>query len=95
MKSKKAFYVAKASFAYAIISLSPLLFMVINYLVDISKVLDLVMRLASLSIYFGLYTGIYAMYEINKKKLGGMQYAITGTAVAGMLTILFILRTLS
>ena len=88
---KKPYYTAKASVIYAIIALSPILFIAINALINIQKVVSIVMNLASLSIYFGLFTGIYSIFKIKQEKLNGIEFAFAGTAICGALFLIFLI----
>lgn len=85
---------AKISLVYAIISLSPILFIAIDYVINIQRLVSIIMNLASLSMYFGLFTGIYSIFKIKQEKLKGIEIAIISTAVCGLLFLLFLFSSL-
>jgi hypothetical protein len=94
MKQKKQYYLSKLSFIYTLIALSPILFIAIDSIVNIQKVVSIVMNLASLSMYFGLFTGIYSIFKIKQEKLKGIEFALAGTIICGLLFLLFIFSNL-
>lgn len=93
-KSKKPYHLAKISFIYTLIALSPILVLAIDSIISLGKVTGLVLNLASLSIYFGLFTGIYSIFKIKQNKLNGIEFALSGTIICGVLFLFFLLSSL-
>lgn len=94
MKSKKPYPMARISLVYTIIALSPILFIAIGYVINIQRLVNVIMNLASLSMYFGLFTGIYSIFKIKREKLKGVEIAIMSTAICGLLFLIFLFSSL-
>ncbi len=84
---------ARMSFIYTLITLSPIIILAIDSVISLGKVTGMFLDLASLSIYFGLFTGIYSIFKIKQEKLNGMKFALTSTIICGLLFLFFILSS--
>lgn len=89
---KKPYFVAQVSFIYALIALLPLPIIILSYSVNIPTLVKMVSNLASYSIFLALITGIHSVYEIKKKKLKGLNYAIPAILIPLLILIIEFIR---
>ena len=89
---EKPYYLAMVSFIFSLIAILPLPFLLISNFIEISSLLNIIMGIASLSIFFSLIVGSYAYYKIKKENLSGIIYAKISIIIPFLLIIALIIR---